>query len=241
MTKIGFIQLNSCGGCLFAVLGSIVFPDLLKSAEIRLFRLISDLEGEEHLDVAFVEGGVAQEAEAALLRKLWTDGTKIVALGSCAALGGVVSSSTNMHVSPISEFVDPYAVLPGCPPPRRLLGNLLLAAINATGFKLPDKNVCAECPFAQDQTFSTEVFALQPTSSPKSCFLREGILCLGPITRAGCEARCIKGSVPCDGCSGAIGRDLPSAIANLFSVLKATPAIRDYAAIAFRYQKPELK
>jgi coenzyme F420-reducing hydrogenase gamma subunit len=213
----------------------------LKSAEIRLFRLVSDVEGEDHLDVAFVEGGVAQEAEAALLRKLWTDGTKIVALGSCAALGGIVSVSTNMHVSPISEFVDLYALLPGCPPPRRLLGNLLLAAINATEFKLSDKNVCAECPFAQDQTFSTEVFALQPTSLPKSCFLREGILCLGPVARAGCEARCIKGAVPCDGCSGAIGRDLPSAIANLFSVLKATPAIRDYAAIAFRYQKPELK
>ncbi len=241
MTKIGFFQLNSCSGCMFAVLSSTIFLDLLKSADIRLFRLISDVQTEDQFDVVFIEGGVTRNEEAALLRRLWTEGAKIITLGSCAVLGGIMSHSPNMHIDPVNKFVDPYATLPGCPPPQQLLGNLLMSAIDGIEFKLPEKNVCSECPFAQDQTYDVEITSLNAVHPPKSCFLSEGILCLGPITRAGCGARCIKGATPCDGCLGALDRNLPSALANLFSVLKVSDSIREYAAIAFRYQKPELK
>jgi len=241
MTKIGFFQLNSCSGCMFAVLGSAIFPELLKSVDIQIFRLISDIQNDNDLDVVFVEGGVTRNEDAELLRRLWTAGTKIIALGSCAVLGGIMSQSPNMHIDPVNKFVDPHSSLPGCPPPRRLLGNLLMSAIDGSEIELPEKNVCGECPFAQDQTYDIEITSLHAIHPPKSCFLREGVLCLGPITRAGYEAHCIKGATPCDGCMGALGRNLPSAIANLFSILNVSDTIREYAALAFRYQKPELK
>jgi F420-non-reducing hydrogenase small subunit len=171
---------------------------------------------------------------------MYSGGTKIIALGTCAVLGGIMSQSKNMSVKPISNYVDVHASLPGCPPPQRLLGNLLLITLEGLHFQLPEKNVCAECPYTLDQDYSTEIKYLQPQSTVKCCFLREGVLCLGPITRAGCEAHCIKNGAPCDGCFGSIERDLPSAIANLFSIMKVSPEIREYAALAFRYQKPEL-
>ena len=37
---------------------------------------------------------------------------------------------------------------------------------------------------------------------PEKCFLVEGIICLGPATRGGCEERCIKANMPCKGCFG---------------------------------------
>jgi coenzyme F420-reducing hydrogenase gamma subunit len=241
MTKIGFLQLNSCSGCFFSIIGSPVFLDLLRHTEIQLFRLISENLNPRNLEVIIVEGGVVEEQEAALLRRYWTEGTKIIALGSCAVLGGVMSGSQNIHISPLLRYVDPDISLPGCPPSQRLIGNLLLSIIDGTNFKLPETNVCAECPFAQDQTFDVEITTLHPLTPPKSCYLREGVLCLGPITRAGCGAQCINGGAPCDGCMGSPERNLPAAIANLFSVLNVSPEIRRYAALAFRFQKPELK
>jgi coenzyme F420-reducing hydrogenase gamma subunit len=241
MTKVGFLQLNSCSGCLFSVLGSPVFPEFLKSADVRIFRLISEVRDDSTLDVLIVEGGVTHESEAALLRRYWTEGTKIIALGSCAVLGGVMSGSSNMEIAPIDKYVDPDIMLPGCPPPKKLIGNLLLSTIDGTGFRLSETNVCSECPFSQDQTYEVEITKLHPTAPPKSCFLREGVLCLGPITRAGCEAQCIKGGTPCDGCLGSPERNLPAAIANLFSVLKVSPNIQQYSALAFRFQKPEVR
>jgi sulfhydrogenase subunit delta len=225
---------------MFALLGNTVFPDLIKSSNIKLFRMISDIQISEKLDILFVEGGVSSEEEAEYIQKLFSGGTKIIALGSCAVLGGIMSQSKNMSVQPISNYVDVHTSLPGCPPPQRLIGNLLLTTLEGLGFQLPDKNVCAECPYTLDQDYSTEIKFLQPQSVAKCCFLREGVLCLGPVTRAGCEAHCIKNGAPCDGCFGSIERDMPSAIANFFSVMKVSPEIREYASLAFRYQKPEL-
>jgi F420-non-reducing hydrogenase small subunit len=37
---------------------------------------------------------------------------------------------------------------------------------------------------------------------PARCFLDQGLICLGPATRGGCEERCIKANMPCRGCFG---------------------------------------
>ncbi|MFW9862792.1 MAG: hypothetical protein ACFFET_10945 [Candidatus Thorarchaeota archaeon] len=240
MTRLAFVQLNSCSGCLFSLLANPVFPDIIKSADICYFPIISDQNSVKRAEIAFVEGCVTSESEANLIRQLYTDGAKIVALGTCAVLGGIMSQSENMQVCPVGKYVDLHALLPGCPPPQYLTGNLLLSAIQGTDFILPEKNVCAECPYTLDQDYSTEINCINPPRPPKSCFIREGVLCLGPITRAGCEARCLMAGTPCDGCFGTLKRSMPAAIANFFSVLKISPKIRKLAALALRYQKPEL-
>ncbi len=56
---------------------------------------------------------------------------------------------------------------------------------------------------------------------PDACFLTQGIICCGPVTRAGCGLPCVKGNMPCRGCYGAPdgvedqGAKLASAIAAL--------------------------
>jgi len=109
--------------------------------------------------------------------------------------------------------VDYY--LPGCPPTPKILlaalDQLLSGRLPERGTVLaPDHALCEECPRKDSHP---ERLALNEFKRPQevmidegTCLLAQGILCLGPATRAGCEALCIKGNMPCTGCFGPTSR-----------------------------------
>lgn len=37
---------------------------------------------------------------------------------------------------------------------------------------------------------------------PNICLLDQGIMCMGPATRSGCDALCVKANIGCRGCYG---------------------------------------
>jgi F420-non-reducing hydrogenase small subunit len=109
--------------------------------------------------------------------------------------------------------VDYY--LPGCPPTPKLLQEaltaLLTGAAPAKGSVLaPDIALCEQCPRKETKPIdlSFTVFKRPHTSEvdPEKCLLSQGFLCMGPATRAGCEAVCIQGNMPCSGCFGPTSR-----------------------------------
>ena len=103
--------------------------------------------------------------------------------------------------------VDYY--LPGCPPPVPLILNAVTAIIEG---KLPEKGtvlapvkaLCDDC--ARNKHVAKRMPDIKRTweikADPEECFLEQGIICMGPATRSGCETRCINGNSPCTGCLG---------------------------------------
>ena len=105
--------------------------------------------------------------------------------------------------------VDYY--LPGCPPPPDLIMDAIEAILKGElperGTVLaPDKALCDTCPRNETKPEKLSIKDIKRPHEviidPEKCFLEQGIICLGPVTRSGCGERCIKANMPCRGCMG---------------------------------------
>lgn len=109
--------------------------------------------------------------------------------------------------------VDYY--LPGCPPTPKLIKKAVEAILEG---KLPPKGtvlapdvaLCEECPLKASKpeklTLTEFKRPHRTLVDPNTCLLAQGLLCMGPATRGGCEALCPTGHMPCTGCFGPTSR-----------------------------------
>lgn len=115
------------------------------------------------------------------------------------------------EVKPLSDVVCVDYFLPGCPPQTERLVEVFMAI--ATGGELPpkqsvigawDKSQCDECERKKTDNKKIKHFyrPFEIEDDGVTCFLEQGIICMGPATRGGCGYRCIKGNAPCRGCYG---------------------------------------
>lgn len=113
---------------------------------------------------------------------------------------------------PLKNIVEVEYFIPGCPPPMSLIEGIIpLMKDVLKGVPLPvkgtvfgsTKTLCDECPLKRkDKTISKIVNLMTVVIDSNRCLLEQGVLCMGPVTRGGCGARCINTLTPCRGCMG---------------------------------------
>ncbi len=114
-------------------------------------------------------------------------------------------------VRSLGQVVDVDYYLPGCPPQTERLVEVFMAIV--TGAELPpkgsvvgayNKSQCDECKRKKSDNKLIKHFyrPWQIKDDGETCFLEQGVICMGPATRGGCGVRCIKGNAPCRGCYG---------------------------------------
>ncbi|MDP4224406.1 MAG: oxidoreductase [Bacteroidota bacterium] len=114
-------------------------------------------------------------------------------------------------VRSLSQVVDVDYFLPGCPPQTERLLEVFTAIV--TKAELPPKGSvvgagtktqCDECIRKKTENKRIKKFyrPWEIIDDGETCFMEQGVICMGPATRTGCGYRCIKGNAPCRGCYG---------------------------------------
>jgi sulfhydrogenase subunit delta len=205
--KVAFFDFACCEGCQLTVIDALqTHLDLLDAVEIVNFREASSRQ-EHDYQIAFVEGSITREQDEERLLRIREQAGVVVALGACAHIAGV-NALKNLHpledvrrwvygdqadwydtyaARPISAVVEVDAVVPGCPIDREEFVRVVKALLVGKQPPLPDYPVCVECK-----------------KKGNVCVFFLGKTCLGPITRAGCDAICPTYGDGCEGCRGLI-------------------------------------
>ncbi len=111
-------------------------------------------------------------------------------------------------VKTLPQTVDVDYTISGCPPPVPAILSMFTAFITGdippqgTSF-LPDKSVCDECTREKKHTQIAEIKRIYDIEDDgETCFLDQGVICMGMATRAGCGSQCPNVNIPCTGCGG---------------------------------------
>ena len=109
----------------------------------------------------------------------------------------------------LSDVVEVDYLIPGCPPQSHQVWKVLQAVMagavparnDAVAVGCDDKVVCDECPREKRKTRIKEfVRPHLKAPEPDWCLLEQGFVCMGPATRSGCGAPCLKANLGCRGC-----------------------------------------
>ena len=253
-TKVLWLQALSCSGCSISMINSeapgpaelmtryisLLFHHTLSATTGEACMEIIDKTSQEGGHILVVEGSIPEGMPEAcmmghhpvteLVASAAKSASHVVALGTCAAFGGIPAADNNPTGSiSVTKFLEnksistPVLSIPGCPThPDWFIGSLIhliehgMPPVDHLGRPKMffDKTVHHNCPLFFD--FERGHFA--KTFSEEGCLFELG--CLGVITYADCVMRdrngginnCIKAGGPCIGCSSesfALSASLP--------------------------------
>lgn len=218
---LAYVRFTSCSGCQLMLLDLEESLDqLAELVDIVRFDLIcSAIDAAAPIDLVLVEGSISTTAELDQLLELRRRSRYLVAVGSCAETGGVnrlVKRDRQLAArsvygavdpcpgsfppQPLQHFVHVDARIFGCPPERQDFVATLGAFLQGGWPGRQEMPVCMECRSAE----------------LRCLLLEDRRLCLGPVTRAGCSARCPAIGVGCEGCRGLVAEANRDELTRLF-------------------------
>jgi len=111
----------------------------------------------------------------------------------------------------LKDVIEVDYQIPGCPPQadrvweaiQAVAGGAVPPRNTAVKVGCTDKTVCDECP-REKKLVKIKQFRRPQEVRPEPgwCVLEQGIMCMGPATRSGCGALCLKADMRCEGCYG---------------------------------------
>ncbi|MHC4741345.1 MAG: NADH-quinone oxidoreductase subunit B family protein [Planctomycetota bacterium] len=207
--KVAFFDFACCEGCQLQIYN-------MEEEILELLTLVEPVEWREAMsdqsddyDVAIVEGSITRAEDEERLKAIRKNASVLIALGSCATTGGVNNLKNNFEMEDVRKCVygkdagmphlDTYPtkgvgevvkvdyIIPGCPTNVKEFAYVVRSLALGKKPVIPSYPVCVECKMKENV-----------------CRFEYNEICLGPITRAGCDAKCPSSGMWCFGCRGPV-------------------------------------
>ncbi|MBN1360140.1 MAG: hypothetical protein JW993_06090 [Sedimentisphaerales bacterium] len=208
--KIAIFDFACCEGCQLQIVNlEEELLDLLGGADVVEWREAMSEKCDEY-DIAIIEGSITRLEDEERLKLIRSRAKILIALGACATIGGINKLKNNFddldevkkcvygkdankpHLATqptkaVDEVVQVDAYVHGCPIDRKEFTYIMRCLLMGKEPEIPEYPVCVECK-----------------AKGNPCLWEYGQVCLGPIIRAGCGARCPSNGFRCFGCRGYI-------------------------------------
>jgi sulfhydrogenase subunit delta len=202
---VAVFDFTGCEGC---ELNQLNFEnqllDMLEHVDFVEWREAMDDKADSY-DIAFVEGSLSTPDCIERINKIRRKAKILVAVGACAVQGGVNGMKNTQPIDAVREEVygeDKYLfpTLPamalsevvkvdfnvrGCPMTQIEFLKIFTSLVMGKAPIEPNSAVCVECKLKENE-----------------CVYDKGMICLGPVTRGGCDAHCPTYGQYCTGCRG---------------------------------------
>jgi coenzyme F420-reducing hydrogenase gamma subunit len=205
--KLAVWKFASCDGCQLTLLDC--EDELLTLAgelEIAHFLEVSRAAVRGPYDLSLIEGSITTPEEVDRIQQIRRQSRVLVAMGACATAGGIqalrnfadvgefkrVVYATPGYIGtlerslPASAYVAVDLELPGCPPSKTQVLDLIAAFLHGRRPSIPGHSLCIDCK----------------QLGIVCVMVARGIPCLGPVTKTGCGALCPRYQRGCYGCFG---------------------------------------
>lgn len=225
------VALSACGGCHSSLLSSgEPLVKLLAENSLSYSYVLADQPNISPADVALVTGCIRNARDREIAVEVGRTSRKVIAVGSCAVYGGIAGARPVEppdirgadlpvlgEVEPIDSVMNVELYVPGCPPLPGLVLEALKSIVEGYFPLHFEGTVCSECS-RRGGARKVRAWQEHPAGTDgEECLLKEGILCMGPVTRGGCRAACPVVGTACTGCRGPSDMVLSSQLHSLYT------------------------
>jgi sulfhydrogenase subunit delta len=208
--KIAIFDFACCEGCQLQLVNlEEELLDLVGAVDVVEWREAMS-EKSDSYDIAIIEGSITRLEDEERLKLIRSRAKVLIALGACATIGGINKLKNNFPdldevkkcvygkdakkphlatapVKSVGEVVQVDVNIHGCPIDRKEFTYIVRSLLMGKKPEIPEWPVCVECK-----------------AKGNPCLWEYDQVCLGPIIRAGCGARCPSSGFRCFGCRGYI-------------------------------------
>jgi sulfhydrogenase subunit delta len=226
--KLAFWKFASCDGCQVTFLNcEDELLDIANVVEIANFPEASSAITRGPYDISLVEGSITTSEEEERIHRIRRTSRTVIAIGACASSGGIQAlrnfKDVNEFISmvyaspayidtlnkstPMRDHIKVDFEMPGCPPSRDQLMEVLSAYLQGRKPNLPPYALCLDCK----------------RKGITCVMVAHGTPCMGPVTQTGCGALCPSFLRGCYSCFGPMETPNTGSLSNRFKILGVQP------------------